>query len=149
MDTCGICVDPMDRANEDLSKGQNCNHWFHVDCLLPWVRKKQTRPLCRSHMSTLVLDPFIVLPSPPPEEDLIFDPTICKECEQTETGETMLGCSRCHEWFHFRCTKIGNQSRCPEGDWFCKNCQPQRYRRLSIKNNERSVTEEDRIFGFD
>lgn len=49
---CAICLVP----NEDLN-GQKflklpCNHEFHDTCILPWLEKTNSCPMCRQEMKT-------------------------------------------------------------------------------------------------
>eukprot|EP01117_Protostelium_nocturnum_P016544 TRINITY_DN656_c2_g1_i1.p1 TRINITY_DN656_c2_g1~~TRINITY_DN656_c2_g1_i1.p1 ORF type:complete len:204 (+),score=72.69 TRINITY_DN656_c2_g1_i1:164-775(+) len=49
---CGICSENF-RVGEHCKK-LPCKHWFHTDeCLLPWLSKHNTCPICRHQLPTL------------------------------------------------------------------------------------------------
>jgi hypothetical protein len=43
--TCSICLDSLDTG--ELVSKTSCNHYFHPDCLRPWIISKNSCPLCR------------------------------------------------------------------------------------------------------
>ncbi|KAJ5888633.1 hypothetical protein N7495_008674 [Penicillium taxi] len=47
----GLCVICSDVAELDsYVTGLWCGHWFHTECILPWVERNKTCPICRSHI---------------------------------------------------------------------------------------------------
>lgn len=45
---CVICQDFLvDKRNKIVEIG--CRHNFHFDCIVPWLKKKPTCPLCKAH----------------------------------------------------------------------------------------------------
>ena len=42
-DICNICFDPICKK----LYATECNHHFHIDCIVPWLHKKNTCPVCR------------------------------------------------------------------------------------------------------
>jgi len=52
--TCGICVEAF-RLGED-AKQIPCKHWFHIDCIHPWLKLRNSCPTCRFELPTLNID---------------------------------------------------------------------------------------------
>jgi len=46
-EVCGICREPMMRA-----KKLPCSHKFHLQCLMGWMRYKQSCPICRRSLNS-------------------------------------------------------------------------------------------------
>jgi hypothetical protein len=44
-DCCAICLDQL--RDGDQIRELWCNHYFHVDCIDPWLLNKQSCPLCK------------------------------------------------------------------------------------------------------
>ncbi|KAJ3077081.1 hypothetical protein HDU98_008513 [Podochytrium sp. JEL0797] len=45
---CAICVESFSASNsDDPAKKLPCNHIFHKQCLLPWLKLHNTCPFCR------------------------------------------------------------------------------------------------------
>ena len=44
-DCCAICIDQL--RDGDEIRELWCNHFFHVDCIDPWLLNKQSCPLCK------------------------------------------------------------------------------------------------------
>lgn len=51
---CGICLQKF-KLHDD-TKRMPCKHLFHDLCLLPWLQKNNTCPLCRFELPTLDAD---------------------------------------------------------------------------------------------
>lgn len=47
---CAICREEM-REGRDVCE-LPCDHMFHWMCILPWLRKRNTCPCCRSRLPT-------------------------------------------------------------------------------------------------
>ncbi len=48
---CGICLENFEDAMQDPENKivkLRCGHMFHRKCVEPWLKKKQTCPLCRT-----------------------------------------------------------------------------------------------------
>ena len=47
--TCGICLEPMMKNQEIqwLPCQATVNHAFHIQCIEPWLQRKQSCPTCR------------------------------------------------------------------------------------------------------
>lgn len=43
-ETCSICMEVLKNGVAELP----CNHYFHNDCIIPWLDRNNTCPLCRS-----------------------------------------------------------------------------------------------------
>ncbi|CAN8241140.1 unnamed protein product [Cochlearia groenlandica] len=43
METCAICL----QEDQDLTELPNCSHVFHDECIMEWVCRSNTCPLCR------------------------------------------------------------------------------------------------------
>lgn len=49
---CVICMDDFD--DDDLCRFLGCGHYFHIDCVDPWLEEKSSRcPLCSQHLRSL------------------------------------------------------------------------------------------------
>ncbi|KAL1194040.1 RING-H2 finger protein ATL68 [Cardamine amara subsp. amara] len=44
--TCAICLEDL---SEDKLQIPNCSHWFHENCLIEWLKRNDSCPLCRQH----------------------------------------------------------------------------------------------------
>ena len=50
---CSICLEPFLPGEEVAwSKGLECRHCFHSECLIPWLMKRDDCPLCRTEFLT-------------------------------------------------------------------------------------------------
>ena len=47
---CPVCLGSFD--DDDVIIEMPCEHCFHSDCLLPWLRKTNSCPLCRHELKT-------------------------------------------------------------------------------------------------
>ena len=64
--TCAICIDTFDIGDEvSWSRYHRCNHVFHYECIIPWLKRHDECPYCRCNyiMPTLerteIADDFI------------------------------------------------------------------------------------------
>ena len=48
--SCGVCKDEFAIGEECLS--MPCNHYFHGNCLLPWLKERNSCPICRYELPT-------------------------------------------------------------------------------------------------
>jgi len=48
--SCPICLKKFEVGEEKSSLP--CKHGFHMDCLLPWLQKTSSCPLCRAELPT-------------------------------------------------------------------------------------------------
>ncbi|KAL1316727.1 probable E3 ubiquitin-protein ligase RHB1A isoform X3 [Arachis duranensis] len=53
-DVCPICLEEYDAENPKLTT--KCDHYFHLACILEWMERSETCPVCDQDM---VLDPLI------------------------------------------------------------------------------------------
>jgi len=50
--SCGVCAEAFQLGQH--AKRLPCKHWFHTDeCLHPWLRLRNSCPLCRYELPTL------------------------------------------------------------------------------------------------
>jgi len=49
---CPICLAPNENLNDEKFLTLPCGHDFHDECILPWLNRTNTCPLCRSEMKT-------------------------------------------------------------------------------------------------
>jgi len=49
MDICSICLED----NAKILFKTECKHYFHKDCLIKWLRKNMTCPLCRKEIKSI------------------------------------------------------------------------------------------------
>ncbi|RWS00282.1 zinc finger protein 364-like protein, partial [Leptotrombidium deliense] len=43
---CDVCLDVTD---EEMCHLLTCKHWSHESCLVEWLKRKSSCPLCRSN----------------------------------------------------------------------------------------------------
>ena len=48
--SCAVCKDEFNIGEECLS--MPCNHYFHENCLLPWLKERNSCPICRYELPT-------------------------------------------------------------------------------------------------
>ena len=48
--SCAVCKDEFNIGEECLS--MPCNHYFHGNCLLPWLKERNSCPICRYELPT-------------------------------------------------------------------------------------------------
>ena len=48
--SCAVCKDEFNIGEECLS--MPCNHYFHGDCLIPWLKERNSCPVCRYELPT-------------------------------------------------------------------------------------------------
>ena len=48
--SCAVCKDEFNIGEECLS--MPCNHYFHGNCLLPWLKERNSCPVCRYELPT-------------------------------------------------------------------------------------------------
>jgi len=48
--SCAVCKDEFSIGEECLS--MPCNHYFHGDCLIPWLKERNSCPVCRYELPT-------------------------------------------------------------------------------------------------
>ena len=51
---CAICLHAFE-IGENISKGRVCGHFFHTECLDPWLLKKTSCPYCRENLEERIL----------------------------------------------------------------------------------------------
>ncbi|XP_021910714.1 E3 ubiquitin-protein ligase RNF181-like [Carica papaya] len=51
---CAVCQDEMKKGEEARAMG--CKHFFHPLCIIEWLRRKETCPLCRYQMKPKEFD---------------------------------------------------------------------------------------------
>lgn len=49
---CPICLAPNENLSDEKFLTLPCGHDFHDSCILPWLERTNTCPLCRSEMKT-------------------------------------------------------------------------------------------------
>ena len=47
---CAVCKDEFNIGEECLS--MPCNHYFHGNCLMPWLKERNSCPVCRYELPT-------------------------------------------------------------------------------------------------
>jgi E3 ubiquitin-protein ligase RNF115/126 len=48
--SCAVCKEEFNIGEECLS--MPCNHYFHGDCLIPWLKERNSCPVCRYELPT-------------------------------------------------------------------------------------------------
>ena len=48
--SCAVCKDEFEIGQELLL--MPCKHYFHNDCLLPWLNERNSCPVCRYELPT-------------------------------------------------------------------------------------------------
>ena len=48
--SCAVCKDEFNIGEECLS--MPCNHYFHINCLIPWLNERNSCPICRYELPT-------------------------------------------------------------------------------------------------
>lgn len=51
---CSICLDNINSFKEFFSL--NCGHYFHIQCIQSWIKRKYNCPLCRSKVDKRICD---------------------------------------------------------------------------------------------
>ncbi|MED6203593.1 hypothetical protein PIB30_000675 [Stylosanthes scabra] len=54
-DACPICLEEYDAENPKLTT--ECDHYFHLSCILEWMERSETCPVCDQDM---LLNPLII-----------------------------------------------------------------------------------------
>lgn len=49
-DSCPVCKDELKKGEEAMKLP--CNHEFHKECLMPWLERANTCPICRKELET-------------------------------------------------------------------------------------------------
>lgn len=49
---CAICLLPNENLDGQKYLKLPCNHEFHDSCILPWIQKTNSCPMCRQEMKT-------------------------------------------------------------------------------------------------
>lgn len=44
---CSICIECLNNREATIVKMNNCNHYFHEQCIQPWLNQNMNCPLCR------------------------------------------------------------------------------------------------------
>ncbi|KAK1441842.1 hypothetical protein BgAZ_501740 [Babesia gibsoni] len=55
LETCAICTEDFsagDRIHWLAKNSKECEHAFHVDCIVPWLKQHNTCPVCRYELPT-------------------------------------------------------------------------------------------------
>ncbi|EOY03864.1 hypothetical protein QUC31_017536 [Theobroma cacao] len=47
---CIVCIEEFEEG--EIVKGLPCLHYYHGDCIIPWLRIRATCPLCRCELPT-------------------------------------------------------------------------------------------------
>ena len=45
---CSICLERLEKANISSANWLSCNHTFHEHCLIEWLKRSGSCPICRS-----------------------------------------------------------------------------------------------------
>ncbi|KAF6162369.1 hypothetical protein GIB67_005289 [Kingdonia uniflora] len=48
-DVCTVCLKEWKVGDEAVKTGV-CEHWFHSTCIVPWLRRNNSCPVCRSNV---------------------------------------------------------------------------------------------------
>ncbi|SCV03164.1 LAMI_0H05974g1_1 [Lachancea mirantina] len=63
----------------------------------------------------------------PPLDTTKYDPNTCEElfciCKKPDSGELMVGCDGCDDWFHFKCLRIPLEYKELVFSFYCPYCQ--------------------------
>lgn len=63
---------------------------------------------------------------------------ICPVCNLTHTGDGMVSCDGCRQWYHFKC--VGETDEVINRDWYCSLCTAKRNREIkNVEFNKRNV----------
>ena len=61
----------------------------------------------------------LVAPDP---DDSLADPPVYCVCRKPDTGEFMIGCDVCNEWFHGKCVKVSEKKAALINRYVCPIC---------------------------
>ena len=48
--TCAVCKDEFECGQDCLS--MPCQHYFHKECIIPWLKERNSCPVCRFELPT-------------------------------------------------------------------------------------------------
>ncbi|PRQ53867.1 putative transcription factor C2H2 family [Rosa chinensis] len=54
--TCAICIKDFVECVDELITSLPCAHHYHVDCIVQWLKRDHTCPLCRYQMPPASMD---------------------------------------------------------------------------------------------
>lgn len=49
---CPICLVKTDSVNDIIKELPKCGHFFHAECIVPWLERTNTCPMCRYEYPT-------------------------------------------------------------------------------------------------
>lgn len=49
---CAICLEPFSKSEGQPLTHLDCKHFFHLECIKPWLQEHNTCPTCRKEMKT-------------------------------------------------------------------------------------------------
>ena len=82
--TCAICIDTFEIGDEvSWSRYHKCNHVFHYECIIPWLKRHDECPYCRCNYIMPDLNDTTVL-----ADDFIY----CLDCGLAKLGECCNDC---------------------------------------------------------
>jgi len=146
---CVVCLEnlprnsiPIGATYESIARIIPCKHCVHDDCLLRWVERANSCPLCRTLFNEVEVLPYVdgaVLRTykvddktqsvpdeyyepvnddqPTAQGDISWE---CEVCLLSEDRNNLLCCEGCQKNVHTYC--IGEPERNAANLWFCHQC---------------------------
>lgn len=83
--TCAICIDTFEIGDEvSWSRYHKCDHVFHYDCIIPWLKQHDECPYCRCNYIMPDLN----------RTELADDFIYCVDCGLVKLGESCNDCAK-------------------------------------------------------
>ena len=87
---CSICLDELDITEMNVTLIAKCGHMFHLNCLMTWLMKQRTCPVCRFEVPSVHRHIQILLPDDPTVELDKISERSSKSCSTSNSSHIAL-----------------------------------------------------------